>query len=81
MWPRCGWCVWKNGLIKNNVTGDNNAASRKVKTPIPLVLERIANEHAASGAGRKLVRHGSGDVRETKTTENTQVIVGGVGAI
>jgi hypothetical protein len=48
----------------------------EVQTPIPLVVRGVAEEEAASGARRKLVRGGSGSVRVAGTAEHAQVVVG-----
>jgi hypothetical protein len=57
------------------VTRDD-AVGGEVQTPIPFVVRGVAEEEAASGARRKLVRGGSGSVRVAGTTEHTQVVVG-----
>jgi hypothetical protein len=58
------------------VTRDDDAVGGEVQAPIPLVVRRVAEEEAASGARRKLVRGGSGNVRVAGTAEHAQVVVG-----
>ena len=48
----------------------------EVQAPIPLVVRGVAEEEAASGARRKLVRGGSGSVGVAGTAEHAQVVVG-----
>jgi hypothetical protein len=58
------------------VTRDDDAVGGEVQTLIPLVVRGVAEEEAASGARRELVRGGSGSVRVAGTTEHAQVVVG-----
>jgi hypothetical protein len=58
------------------VTRDDDAVGGDVQAPIPLVVRGVAEEEAASGARRKLVRGGSGSVRVAGIAEHAQVVVG-----
>jgi hypothetical protein len=58
------------------VTRDDDAVGGEVQAPIPLVVRGVAEEEAASGARRKLVRGGSGSVRIAGTAEHAQVVIG-----
>jgi hypothetical protein len=52
------------------MTRDDDAVGGEVQTPVPLVVRGVAKEEAASGARRKLVRGGSGNVRVAGTAEH-----------
>jgi hypothetical protein len=74
-----GWggaCKGKHIFVEDDVTRDDDAVGGEVQAPIPLVVRGVAEEEAASGARRKLVRGGSGNVRVAGTTEHAQVVVG-----
>jgi hypothetical protein len=58
------------------VTRDDDEVGGEVQTPIPLMVRGVAEEDAASGVRRKLVRGGSGSVRVAGTAEHAQVVVG-----
>jgi hypothetical protein len=58
------------------VTRDDDAVGGEVQTPIPLVVKGVAEEEAASGARKKLVRGGSGSVRVAGTAEHPKVVIG-----
>jgi hypothetical protein len=54
-----GWgeaCKGKHIFVEDDVTRDDDAVGGEVQTPIPLVVWGVAEEEAASGARRKLVR-------------------------
>jgi hypothetical protein len=74
-----GWggaCKGKHIFVEDDVTRDDDAVGGKVQTPIPLVVRGVAEEEAASGARRKLMRGGSRSVRVAGTAEHAQVVVG-----
>jgi hypothetical protein len=74
-----GWggvCKGKHIFVEDNVTRDDDAVGGEVHAPIPLVVRGVAEEEAASGARRKLVRGGRRNVRVAGTAEHTQVVVG-----
>jgi hypothetical protein len=52
------------------VTRDDDAVGGEFQTPIPLVVRGVAEEEAASGARRELVRDGSGSVRVAGTAKH-----------
>jgi hypothetical protein len=58
------------------VTRDDDAVRGEVHTSIPLVVRGVAEEEAANGARRKLVRGGRGSVRVAGTAEHTEVVIG-----
>jgi hypothetical protein len=75
-----GWggaCKGKHIFVEDDVTRDDDAVGGEVQTPIPLVVGGVAEEEAASGARRELVRGGSGSVRVAGTAKHAQVVVGG----
>ena len=59
-------------LVKDDVSGDQNAARGEVKTSVPLVVRGVPEEHITSRAGRQLVRSGGGGVRVTRTTSRSE---------
>jgi hypothetical protein len=71
-----GACKGKHIFVEDDVTRDDDAVGGEVQTPIPLVVRGVAEEEAASGARRKLVRGGSGSVRVAGTSEHAQVVIG-----
>jgi hypothetical protein len=74
-----GWggaCKGKHIFVEDGVTRDDDAVGGEVQALTPLVVRGVAEEEAASGARRKLVRGGSGNVRVAGTTEHAQVVVG-----
>jgi hypothetical protein len=74
-----GWgraCKGKHIFVEDDLTRDDDAVGGEVQAPIPLVVREVAEEEAASGARRKLVRGGSGNVRVAGTAEHAQVVVG-----
>jgi hypothetical protein len=76
---RSGWggaCKGKHIFVEDDVTRDDDAVGGEVQAPIPLVVRGVAEEEAASGARRKLVRGSSGNVRVAGTAEHAQVVVG-----
>jgi hypothetical protein len=66
----------KHIFVEDDVTRDDDAVGGEVRASIPLVVRGVAEEEAASGARRKLVRGGSKNVRVAGTTEHAQVVVG-----
>jgi hypothetical protein len=66
----------KHIFVEDDVTRDDDAVGGEVQIPIPLVVRGVAEEEAASGARRKLVRGGIGSVRVAGTAEHAQVVVG-----
>jgi hypothetical protein len=52
------------------VTRDDDAVGGEVQTPIPRVVRGVAEEEAASGVRRKLVRGDSGSVRVAGIAEH-----------
>jgi hypothetical protein len=68
-----GWggaCKGKHIFVEDDVTRDDDAVGGEVQAPIPLVVRGVAEEEVASGARRKLVRGGGGDVRVAGTAEH-----------
>src|SRR6185503_5648886 len=73
---RCGGGgVGEIRLIKDDVSGDQDAARGEVKTSAPLVVRRVPKEHTTSRAGCQLVRSGGRGVRVTRTPEDPKVVV------
>ena len=62
-------------LVKDDVSGDQDAARGEVKASVPLVVRGVTKEHTTSRAGRQLVRSSGGDVRVTCTPEDPKVVV------
>lgn len=78
-WVRwCGWkvgiwcgrairgrCVWKGCFVKNNMSRDNDLASRQIETPVAFLFTGISEEDAVGRARRKLVGNRGREVGET----------------
>jgi hypothetical protein len=61
-------------LVKNDVSGDQDAARGEVKASVPLVVRGVTKEHT-SRAGHQLVRSSGGGVRITRTPEDPKMVV------
>ena len=67
---RCGGGgVGEIRLVKDVVSGDQDAARDEVKTSVPLVVRGVTKEHTTSRTGRQLVRSSGGGVRVIRTPE------------
>ena len=62
-------------LVKDDVSGDQDAARGEIKALVPLMVRGVTKEHTASQAGRKLVRSSDGGVKVTRTSEDPKVVV------
>ena len=71
---RCGG-VEEIRLVKDDVSGDQDAARGEVKASVPLVVRGVTKEHTMSRAGRQLVGSSGGGVRVTRTPEDPKVVV------
>ena len=71
----------KSGLIKHNMSRYDNATRRKIETAISLMIRWISQKDTDCRARRKLMWRSSLQVRITQATEDTQVIISGIGVI
>lgn len=78
MWGCSEGKVRKLGLIKRNVTGDEDFAGLEVEAPVALVFQGVSEEDTTRGSRSKFMRAGGDGVRKTKTTKNAHVVVGWV---
>ena len=62
-------------LVKDDVSGDQDAARGEVKASVPLVVRGVTKKHTTSRAGGQLVRNSGEDVRVTCTPEDPKVVV------
>ena len=69
----------KSGLIKHNMSRYDNATRRKIETSISLMIRWISQKDTDYRARRKLMWRSSLQVRITQATEDTQVIISGIG--
>ena len=65
----------KNGLVKKNMTGDDDSIGGRIKTSVSLVVSRITKEDAEGRARGKFVGSSGREIGVTLTAKNTQMIV------
>jgi hypothetical protein len=67
-------------LVENNVTRDEDSVRGEVKTPIPLMIGRVAEEDTTSGARGELMRSSRSEIGVASAPEDTKMVVGGMDA-
>ena len=65
----------KNGLVKKNMTGDDDSIGGRIKTSVSLVVSRITKEDAEGRARGKFVGSSGRKIGATLTAKDTQIIV------
>jgi hypothetical protein len=60
---------------------DNEAICGKIKTPIALMISRIAKEDTPRGSGSELMSSGGRKVGIAGATKNAKMLIGGCGSI
>jgi hypothetical protein len=72
-----GWgCKGEPSLIKNDVSGDLDAISGKIKAPIPFVVRGIADEDTPARMRNKLMRAYRKQVGESGRPKNPELLIG-----
>jgi hypothetical protein len=64
------------GLIKNNMLGDHDAVSGKIKSEIPFVVLGIADEDTTSGTKSKLMWGCHRQVEVAGTPKDPEMLIG-----
>jgi hypothetical protein len=62
------------------VTRDEDSVGGEVKTPIPLMIGRVAEEDTTSGARGELMRSSRSEIGIARASEDTKMVVGGMDA-
>jgi hypothetical protein len=63
-------------LVENNVTRDEDSVGGEVKTPIPVMIGRVAEEDTTSGARGELMRSSRSEIGIASAPEDTKMVVG-----
>ena len=59
---------------------DEDSVGGEVKTPIPLMIGRVAEEDTTSGARGELMRSSRSEIGIARASEDTKMVVGGMDA-
>jgi hypothetical protein len=71
----------KEGLVKNDMSRDENAIRLELETPIVFVFRGIAKEDTQGGTGCKFVGCCGGHVGVASTPKNFEMLIGGLGGV
>ena len=71
----------ENGLIKHNVSRYDDLTRGEVETAIPLMIRGISQKDTGCRTWCELVWRSGLQIRITQATEDTQVIISGIGVI
>jgi len=66
----------KCGLVKCDVTGDDNPIGNSVKAVVSFMVGRVAKKDAQGGAGCELMASGGGQVWIANAPKDAEVVVG-----
>ena len=67
-------------LVECNMTGSDHSSCIEIEATITAVVSGIPQQHASSGTGSKLMRHGGCLIRKAKTAEDSEVVIARWGA-
>jgi hypothetical protein len=68
-------------FVEDNMAGDDDSIGGEVKTPVTLVIRRVADEHTQSSAWGKFVGSSGSEVWVAGAPESSEIVVGGMGAM